>query len=43
MITTDASAFRTALPEGGRLAGLDVGTRTIGVALCDARWIIATA
>jgi len=30
------------LPEGGRLAGLDVGTRTIGVALCDAGWHIAT-
>lgn len=30
------------MPEGGRLAGLDVGTRTIGVALCDAGWHIAT-
>ena len=30
------------LPEGGRLAGLDVGTRTIGIALCDDRWTIAT-
>ncbi len=27
---------------GGRLAGLDVGTRTIGVALCDAGWMIAS-
>ncbi|HEX7852184.1 MAG TPA: Holliday junction resolvase RuvX [Sphingobium sp.] len=28
---------------GGRLAGLDVGTKTIGIALCDAQWTIATA
>lgn len=28
---------------GGRLAGLDVGTKTIGIALCDAQWMIATA
>ena len=43
MIATDAAAFRAALPEGGRLLGLDVGTRTIGTALCDAGWTIATA
>jgi putative holliday junction resolvase len=30
------------LPHAGRLAGLDVGTRTIGVALCDAGWSFAT-
>lgn len=35
--------FRDALPNGGRLAGLDVGTRTIGLAFCDAGWTIATA
>jgi len=34
--------FREKLPAGGRLMGLDVGTRTIGVALCDAGWTIAT-
>ena len=28
---------------GGRLAGLDLGTKTIGIALCDAQWTIATA
>jgi len=28
---------------GGRLAGLDVGTKTIGIALCDAQWMIASA
>lgn len=42
MITAGASEFRAALPERGRLAGLDVGTRTIGVALCDSRWTIAS-
>ena len=42
MITAAASDFRDALPEGGRLLGLDVGTKTIGVALCDAGWTIAT-
>ena len=42
MITAAAAEFRGALPAGGRLMGLDVGTRTIGVALCDAGWTIAT-
>ncbi|MGE4429769.1 MAG: Holliday junction resolvase RuvX [Sphingobium sp.] len=43
MITTDRAAFREALPGGGRLLGMDVGTRTIGLALCDAGWTIASA
>lgn len=43
MITAIASEFRDALPGRGRLAGLDVGTKTIGVALCDAGWTIASA
>lgn len=38
----DLDGFRAALP-GGRLAGLDVGTRTIGIATCDAGWSFATA
>ena len=42
MITDKTADFRAALPEGGRLLGLDVGTRTIGTALCDAQWTIAT-
>ena len=42
MITTRAAEFREALPDAGRLLGLDVGTKTIGVALCDAGWTIAT-
>lgn len=43
MITTDRTAFREALPHGGRLIGMDVGSRTIGLALCDAGWTIASA
>ena len=42
MITTAAPDFAAALPAGGRLAGLDVGTKTIGVALCDAGWSFAS-
>lgn len=42
MITTAVSDFAAALPGGGRLAGLDVGTKTIGIALCDAGWSFAT-
>ncbi len=42
MITASALDFRPALPEGGRLIGLDVGTKTIGIALCDAGWSIAS-
>jgi len=38
----DIAAFREALPTGGRLAGLDVGTKTIGIAFCDAGWMIAS-
>lgn len=42
LITTDRSEFRAALPSGGRLIGLDVGTKTIGTALCDAGWTFAS-
>lgn len=42
MITTEASTLAAALPGGGRLLGLDVGTRTIGTALCDAGWSFAS-
>lgn len=42
MITEDRVAFRSALPHGGRLLGLDVGTKTIGTALCDAGWSFAS-
>ena len=42
MITASVAEFRETLPMGGRLLGLDVGTKTIGAALCDAGWTIAT-
>lgn len=42
MITTDPSTFAAALPNAGRLLGLDVGTKTIGTALCDAGWSFAS-
>ena len=41
LITAATADFATALPEGGKLAGLDVGTKTIGVAMCDAGWHFA--
>lgn len=41
MITTSTADFAAALPAAGKLAGLDVGTRTIGVAICDAQWTFA--
>jgi putative Holliday junction resolvase len=43
MITTDAAAFAAALPDMGRLLGLDIGTRTIGLATASADWRFATA
>ncbi len=42
MITEDAHEFATALPDGGALIGLDLGTKTIGVATCDPAWSFAT-
>lgn len=42
LITTDRTEFRDALPSGGRLIGLDVGTKTVGTALCDAGWSFAS-
>ncbi len=43
MITQSALSMRDALPEGGALLGLDTGTKTIGIALCDTDWRFATA
>ncbi|MEO7383358.1 MAG: Holliday junction resolvase RuvX [Novosphingobium sp.] len=42
MITTSAIDFRAALPGGGALIGLDLGTQTIGTAFCDAGWRFAS-
>ena len=41
LITTETADFAAALPNGGKLLGLDVGTKTIGLALCDADWHFA--
>jgi putative holliday junction resolvase len=41
LITGDIGEFSGALPAGGKLAGLDVGTKTIGLAICDAGWHFA--
>lgn len=42
-ITTDKTEFRDLLPDGGVLLALDIGTKTIGTAFCDAGWRFATA
>ena len=42
MIIEDVSGFSTKLPENGRLLGLDLGTKTIGLALSDVSRRIAT-
>jgi len=43
MIATSASDFLGTLGSlGGRLLGLDVGTKTIGLATCDSRWSFAS-
>jgi putative Holliday junction resolvase len=42
LITTSALEFRDALPSGGALIGLDLGTQTIGTAFCDAGWRFAS-
>jgi putative pre-16S rRNA nuclease len=42
MIGSDLATFAALLPMRGRLAGLDVGTKTIGIAICDSMWTIAS-
>ena len=42
MILNDPAELREATPPGKRLMGLDVGTKTIGLALSDTRRVIAT-
>jgi len=42
MILNDPAELREAVPPGKRLLGLDVGTKTIGLALSDTRRVIAT-
>lgn len=42
LVTTSALEFRAALPDGGGLLGLDLGTQTIGTAYADSDWCIAS-
>src|SRR6059058_5537188 len=42
MLLADPQQLRAAVPPGRRIMGLDVGTRTIGLALSDTRLIIAS-
>lgn len=42
LITANTADFRAALPGGGALIGLDLGTQTIGTAFCDAGWRFAS-
>ena len=43
LIFEDARSFGEAVGEaGGALLGLDLGTKTIGTATCDAGWRVAT-
>jgi putative Holliday junction resolvase len=41
-IFNDLEAFVAALPAGGALAGLDLGEKTVGVAVSDLRRMVAT-
>ena len=41
LITASTAEFHAALANGGKLGGLDVGTKTIGLAICDAGWHFA--
>jgi len=42
VVTASAIDFRAALPSGGALIGLDLGTQTIGTAFADAGWRFAS-
>ena len=42
MPVLDLAALRDALPRGSRLMGLDLGSKTIGIALSDAGFAIAS-
>lgn len=43
IVTEDAAAFGETLPDGGVLLAIDLGTKTIGLATCDAGWRFASA
>ena len=41
LITSSTAEFAAGLPSAGKLLGLDVGTKTIGIAICDSGWHFA--
>jgi putative Holliday junction resolvase len=41
LITSSVVEFASVLPSAGKLVGLDVGTKTIGIAICDSGWHFA--
>jgi putative Holliday junction resolvase len=41
VIAASVQDFAAALPNAGKLAGLDVGTKTVGLAISDAGWHFA--
>ncbi|MFA6218517.1 MAG: Holliday junction resolvase RuvX [Erythrobacter sp.] len=43
LVTDNRLDFGNALPDGGALLALDVGTKTVGIATCDAGWRFASA
>ena len=43
IITDSARDFAEAFPDGGALLAIDLGTKTLGTATCDASWQFATA
>jgi len=42
MPVCNPSDLKHLVPKGARLLGLDVGTKTVGMALSDATWMVAT-
>ena len=42
MAIVDITEFRAAVPTGKRLLGLDLGSKTIGLAICDSSFAIAS-
>ena len=40
LITADIAEFAAAVPDG-KLSGLDIGIKTVGVAVCDSGWHFA--
>ena len=41
LVTSDLQAFAASLPGAGKLLGLDVGSKTVGLAICDSQWHFA--